>query len=52
MSKFLKMRVLSLVSLEHPHSQLIATPLVPPFIEELKGAKSITQNRDIVFIVI
>ena len=27
-------------SLEHPHSQLIATPLVPPFIaEELKGAK-------------
>lgn len=27
-------------SLEHPHSQLIATPLIPPVIdEELKGAK-------------
>jgi UDPglucose--hexose-1-phosphate uridylyltransferase len=34
-------------SLEHPHSQVIATPLIPPVIlRELEGAKSIFIGRD------
>jgi UDPglucose--hexose-1-phosphate uridylyltransferase len=33
-------------SLEHPHSQLIATPLIPPVIdEELKGARDYYQQH-------